>query len=116
MAVLAAATVTFLNTYQGGRLFRAYKRRGNLVNVIYGNGTDTYPTSPPGIALPPFGAFGMVRFLEYLQIIDFNTGDVNVYKYDVTNKTIRIYVAGAEMTGASVPVNNSKVICMAIGW
>jgi|SRR5215475_11595980 len=117
MATLAAATVTAVNTYQGGRLFRSFKRRANLVLVTYGNGVDTYPTSPAGIALPAFGQFGMVRFLEYLHILDFNTADALIYKYDLTNKTIRIYVGGgSEETGAYVPPNNSKINCLAIGW
>jgi hypothetical protein len=121
MAALGAATVTVLNTYQGGRLMRAFKRRGNLVNVIFGDNASTYPSG--GIVLPAFGAFGMVRFLEYLQFIDNVSGDGYVYKYDVANKKIRIYTGAAsaslplvEVSTSFVPANNVTLISLAVGW
>lgn len=118
--------ITGDNRYGGARGVPEGKRRRNAVQITFGDGVATYPSL--GIPLPTrgstgFGGFGLVRFLERLQIDSPSPGDGYVYKWDSVNNSIRIYQVGAavatplaEVSTAFVPANNTTLYATAVGW
>jgi hypothetical protein len=121
MAALGAATVTGDNRFGGARSAPDGKRRRNAVRVVFGDGVSTYPTN--GVPMPAAGQFGLVRFLESLQLNDASSPDGFVYKYDTVHNSIRIYggsasagTAGTEMSAAGVPANGTTLYATAVGW
>ena len=100
------------------------KQRRNRVTIAFGDGVLNYPNAAGGVPMPSFGDFGMVRRLQYLSFIDAANGNGLVYKYDQTNKKIRIY-EGDYAQGADAPLVEldagdtpaaTTLTAEAIGW
>lgn len=84
MADLAAADVTV--SISERRIVG--KKRRNILTLTFGDGAKTYPTG--GIPMPAAGSFGMVRNLDFLNVLDDSAG-VFLVKYDKTNNKLRYY-------------------------
>lgn len=71
----------------------------NMVQLNFGDGSTTYPSG--GIPIPG-ASLGCPRYVDSVFFED-DAATTRIYKYDVTNQKVRIYVEGvatyAEMTG-----------------
>jgi hypothetical protein len=78
------------------------KKRRNLITIAFGNSTLTYPSG--GVPMPTYGSFGMVRQLDFLNLLDQDNASGVFWKYDKTNNKLRAYAqsvtTGATATGA----------------
>ena len=85
MADLAASDVTVTMV----RKDKMRKTRMNLVTIAFGDGAKTYPAN--GVPMPALSSrkFGLEREMD-LQFLEVPQ-DGYVYKYDRTNRTIRMY-------------------------
>ncbi|PWT71727.1 MAG: hypothetical protein C5B59_17260 [Bacteroidetes bacterium] len=129
MTAIAAANVTVTTVQsapsaRGGQRMFEESRKNNLVKIVFGDGSLTYPTG--GIPMPAIGNFGMRRFLEYISILSDNL-DAFIYKWDFPNQKIRIYYptqqtggagnrAGVEFGVSDVPALNTTLYAEAVGW
>jgi hypothetical protein len=119
MVALLSSDVTV--TVNERRIYGTGKKRRNRVTLTYGDGAKTYPTG--GVPMPAFGSFGLIRQMDYLVVVDQSSADGFVYKYDVTNNKLKIFVEQAvgtntplaEASAALAPAATT-VICEAVGW
>lgn len=81
--VAGDVTLTIENKNREGKL-RRYRTK-----VVFGDGVKTYPAG--GVPLPASGSFGMVRRLDYIQLIDDNDAAGIIWKYDKENNKLRGY-------------------------
>lgn len=107
---MAAATITFLR-----RKKLEDNRQMVHTKIVLGDGSTTYPSG----GIPISGnSLGLPRYLDSFEFSDASDGDTNIYKYDIVNQAIRIYVqnnstqAYAEMTGVIPAIT---LYTMAIG-
>lgn len=85
-----------------------------LATVAFGDGAKTYPTN--GVPMPSYTAFGFVRNLEDLEMID-TSGTALSVRWDRTNKTLRLFDAGAEVASPGVvAVPAQSYVVQARGW
>jgi hypothetical protein len=91
------------------------RRKTVIATIAYS--AVTYGTSPPG--LPVTGAsLGLPNTVESVLFVDDSDADTNLYKYDYSQGTIRVYVqnvstqAYAEQSGSTTVT----VTVQAIGW
>lgn len=119
MTALASTdvTVTVVEELRGGP-----KKKRNRVTIAFGNGTLTYPSG--GVPMPAIGKFGMVTVLNGLTFLDDANANGFHYKFDATNRKIRVYqgdndnAADApliELTTAATPAA-ATLVCEAVGW
>ena len=98
MADLAAGNVTV--TIEERRIIG--KQRRNRVKITFGDGALTYPAN--GVPMPAFGSFGMVRNLDYLNVLDQDDATGVFWKYDKENNKLRAYVQGITVGAAGAAV------------
>jgi hypothetical protein len=85
MTALASSDVTVsINPSDRNILGRIKMNAGT---IAFGDGALTYPFG--GIEMPAIGSFGMNKEMTNLQILD--SADGLVYKYDQTNRKIRVF-------------------------
>lgn len=89
MADLASSDVTL--TISERRIVG--KKRRNIVKIQFGDGALTYPAN--GVPMPAAGSFGMIRNLDYLNVLDQDDANGLFWKYDKENNKLRAYVQGA---------------------
>jgi len=63
------------------------------VTVAFGDGSLTYPSG--GVPMPSFLSFGLGRSLDHLRLVDPANANGYLYKWDRTNKKLRIYQGAA---------------------
>lgn len=129
MAALGTATINILDSFRGGRLImhaNPGKRRRHYCSIVFGDNVSTYPAN--GVLLPAFSGFGLVAFLETVDIQDAtNQMDGYVYEWDSVHNTVRILFptqqtagagnrAGVEVTTAFVPATNVTLFAFVWGW
>lgn len=70
-----------------------------LATITFGDGVSTYPSGGIPVA---YATLGFRNTIKSLELVDDSSGDGYVYKYDYTNKKIRIYQADYTATAAGV--------------
>lgn len=96
-------------------------RKRYRVKLVFGDGAKTYTVG--GIPLPARGLFGMVAFLEYLNLVDSSAGGGFVWQFDKTNNKLKAFVEQAvgtntplaEATAALAPASTTLWV-EAVGW
>ena len=96
-------------------------RKRYRVKLVFGDGAKTYSTG--GIPLPAKGSFGMVAFLEFLNLIDSSAGGGFVWQFDKTNNKLKAFVEAtvatntplAEASAAFAPASTT-LWAEAVGW
>lgn len=88
MAALTSSDVTI--TISERRIVG--KKRRNIVKIQFGDGAKTYPSG--GVPMPTQDQFGMIRQLDYLNILDQDDSNGVFWKYDKDNNKLRSYVQG----------------------
>jgi hypothetical protein len=68
------------------------KKRRNIVKIVFGDGALTYPAG--GVPMPAYTGFGMIRNLDYLNIVDQDDATGIYWKYDKDNNKLRAYTQG----------------------
>jgi hypothetical protein len=63
----------------------------SLASITFGGGALTYPTN--GVPLPAIGTFGFRKAIDF-GIVAQAPGDGFIYKFDQTNRSIRVYTQG----------------------
>ena len=94
MADLASTDVTC----SVQKMYRVPKLKCNIVQVVFGNGTLTYPSG--GVPLPAASKFGFTNYIATLSIYDQDDASGIVWKYDSVNKKLRGYIAGVIVSAA----------------
>jgi len=109
MAAIASTdvTVTVLERNILGKL------RMNECKIQFGDGALTYPAG--GIPMPAIGAFGMNKEVKGLTWYDESNGDGFVYKYDKTNRAIRIYSQGVALDAAGTETLDDHAVTAGVG-
>lgn len=98
MAAIASSDVTI--TIQKQRIMRGSPGglRINTVKIAFGNATLTYPSG--GVPMPTYPSFGMMKELEFCNMIDADCAVGQVWKWDYTNKKLRAYIQGTVISAA----------------
>jgi hypothetical protein len=110
MSAIAASNVSF--TLQGKGAKDSNGVRQNVMKIVFGNATLTYPAG--GIPLSNLSKFGFPNAVDEVMIEDAANGDGYLYKWDKVNNKLRIYespaVAGlaalTEVDTSFVPASN----------
>ena len=97
MADLASSDVTV--TIQKTRILRGSPGgiRFNTVLIAFGNATLTYPSG--GVPMPTYPSFGMMKEIEFLQIMTPGADGV-VWTWDYSNKKLRGWLQGTNISAA----------------
>lgn len=109
MADLASANVTI--TVSERRIVG--KKRRNIVKIQFGDGALTYPAG--GVPMPTYDGFGMIRQLDYLNILDQDDSNGIFWKYDKDNNKLRAYVQGAAHAAAGAATLDDYAVTGAFG-
>lgn len=75
-------------------------------SLVFGDGASTYPTGGIPITLAQLGFRNTLRALN---IIDMNSGDGYIYKFNLSTMKIRIYTGGASTSVPLVEVSTAFV-------
>jgi hypothetical protein len=104
MTAISGASLSALNIRT--KQVNSDKIKKVVATITFGNGALTYPA----LGVPVTAAlFGFRNTIQSLEFVDDSSGDGYVYKYDATNKTIRIYQANYTATAAGVLVELGSV-------
>lgn len=103
MADLASTDVTLtLQALENGQTVHRVgsKEKRTVVKIAFGDGALTYPAN--GVPMPTTaGAYGFVRNLTDLRLIDTNDASGLVWKYDRENKKLRAWQSNNAAATAS---------------
>ncbi|HYE94551.1 MAG TPA: hypothetical protein VEA38_26185 [Terriglobales bacterium] len=115
MADLAASDVTV--TIQTGKPHNPRiegTKRKSFCSFTFGDGALTYPSG--GVPLPTYEKWGLVRNLEYLELVDSDDASALMAKYDAANHKLRLYHGGVELIdGVDAPAAMT-FYGVAVGW
>lgn len=123
MADLTASDVTV--ALQHRLITGEPKRRQATATISFGDGAKTYPAA--GVPLPAVSAFGFVRSLDRLTLVDPANANGLLYKYDAANRKVRIYNptqqtgaagnrAAIELAGGTDVVAATVLVAQVDGW
>jgi hypothetical protein len=99
------------------------KKRYCDVTIAFGDAALTYPAN--GVPMPAASSFGMVRNLDYVLLDDPASGIGLIYKFDRSNKKVRIYegdyaqsgdASFVELDSGSDAPAATTIKAIAIGW
>jgi len=93
MADIAASGVTYVQ--QPGSHQNGGSQNVRIYTVAFGDGTDTYPAG--GVPITK-GSIGCPTDIQSAKILDSSDADGYLYKYDMANDKIRIYLADYDAT------------------
>lgn len=106
MADIVAGDVTITLADPTRTHFPGAAQARHIVKIDFGDGALTYPTG--GVPLPGHAAFGFVRDLKFLHLLDAGSASALVWKYDYANKKLRGWAGAAgvnvETSGAVAAV------------
>ncbi len=104
MSDIAAGDVTYTTL----KLVRGAKQKRNIVKLVFGNGSLTYPSA--GIPLT-LGKLGLTNELSALLVTD--TVTFVSWRLDRDDKTLRGFDGDSEISGA---VTAETLICEVVGY